>query len=128
YVSASVTKVDTAPPSGGSVLNTNGYVTSTSVPITLTQGSDPLSGIAVSGNVLQRASTTLSGGVCGATYSGFSTIVTDPALALNDTTVVSGNCYKYQYIVKDGAGNTAAPYTNPNVAKIDTAKPSTSDN
>jgi large repetitive protein len=113
--------VDTTAPSGGSVSYTNGYLTSASVSVTLTQGTDGGSGVNTSSGVLQRSTGTLSNGSCTG-FGSFSTIATNPSLSYTDSTVTDGHCYQYQYLVSDNVGNTAT-YTNTNQAKIDRTAP-----
>ena len=108
-------------PTGGSIGYTDGYRTSASVAITLANGADALSGVDASSALLQRASATMTEGSCG-TFGPYTTIATVPALSYNDTTVTSGNCYAYQYLVSDKVGNTAT-WTTAAVAKIDTNAP-----
>ncbi len=124
YTSNNVAKVDTAAPTGGSVSYTNGYFTSASVSVTVSDGSDSGgSGINTSTRVLKRDSATLSGGTCGSYTGTFSTVTTSGSYPnFTDASVSSGNCYKYQYLVSDAAGNQAT-YTSSNVAKVDTAAP-----
>jgi hypothetical protein len=68
------------------------------------------------GALLQRASASYAGGVCGS-YGSFATIATGPATPYTDT-VTSVGCYKYQYVMTDNVGNTST-YTSANVVKID---------
>ncbi len=112
---------DTTPPSGGSISYLNGYATTTSVSVTFTLGTDSGSGINTASGKIQRASATLSNGSCG-TFGSFANLVTTSTSPYNDTTVANSNCYEYQYLISDNAGNTAT-YTSTNVAKIDTAAP-----
>jgi hypothetical protein len=112
---------DTTPPSGGSISYTDGYYTTASVQVTFSAGTDSGSGVNTATAVLQRASATLSNGSCGS-FGSFSTIATAPSSPRTDTSVSSGNCYKYQYVVSDNAGNTTT-YTSANVARIDTVAP-----
>jgi len=118
-----VTSSDTTPPSGGSISYTNGYYTSLSVGITAADGTDSGSGIDTSSRTVKRESATLTAGTCGG-YSAFGSITPSGSYPnYTDTTVADGNCYKYEYIVADNAGNTA-PYTSVNVAKVDNSAPS----
>ena len=113
---------DSTGPTGGSVSYTNSYLTTTSVTVTLTDGSDGAgSGVNTSTEILQRASATLSNGSCGG-FGSFSDLATDPALSYPDTTVASGNCYQYRYKVFDNVGNPTT-FTSANVARIDTGLP-----
>jgi hypothetical protein len=114
--------LDTTAPSGGSVTYTNGYLTSASVSVTLTQGTDSGSGVNAGSGILQRSTGTLSNGGCTG-FGSFSTIATNPSLSYTDSVVTDGHCYKYQYLVSDNAGNQAT-YTSTSVAKVDTTAPS----
>jgi len=122
---------DVTGPTGGSVDATglggtgSRYSTSTTLSIALAKGSDP-SGLAASGNVLQRATATLTSsgtvnGVCG-TYGSYSPIATDPATPYSDT-VTDQACYSYRYVVMDALGN-ASTYTSGDI-KVDTTAPTT---
>jgi len=115
--------VDTTAPAGGSITYTDGYYTTASIPITYTAGTDGGSGLNNASGKIQRASTTLTNGICGS-YSSFSDLVTEFDGAYTDTTVTSGNCYKYQYLIQDAATNQAT-YTSANIVKVDTTIPST---
>ncbi len=121
---------DSTAPTGGSVTYTNGYVNSTTAPISVsfTPGTDPGgaagSGVNAASGVLQRASTSLTGATCGTTYSSFATIASNPTSPYSDSHASSGNCYKYQYLISDAVGNQSAPYTSASVAKLDTQAPS----
>ncbi len=69
---------------------------------------------------MQRDSATLSDGTCGS-FSGSWSNVTLSGGA--DTTVVSGNCYHYRYVVTDNVGNQTTT-TQTADAKVDTTAPS----
>jgi hypothetical protein len=116
-----VVTADGDAPAGGSVSYTDGYRTSASVPMNLANGSDALSGVDAASAVLQRASATMTEGACG-TFGSWTTIATAPTLAYTDTSVSSGNCYVYRYVVSDKVGNTVT-WTTTSVAKIDTNAP-----
>jgi hypothetical protein len=114
--------IDSTPPSGGGVSFTGGYLRATSVSVSFTSGTDSGTGVNASAATFTRASATLSGGNCG-TFSSYSQIgPTAPTSPYVDTTVSTGNCYRYQYVVPDNAGNRAT-YTTPNIAEIDTQSP-----
>jgi hypothetical protein len=116
------TTVDNTAPAGGSVSYTNGYFTTASVSVALANGTDGGSGINTATTQLQRASTTLTNGSCG-TFGSFTNVGSaGPSSPYADTSVISGNCYQYEYVVSDNAGNTAT-YTSGNVAKVDTTAP-----
>jgi hypothetical protein len=114
---------DATAPSGGSITYTAGYYTTASVSVAFSPGTDAGSGVNAASGVLQRASTTLSAGTCGTTYSGFATVATAPTSPYADATgLASGNCYEYRYVVSDAVGNPAT-YTSANVVKVDTQAP-----
>ncbi|MFA5925784.1 MAG: Ig-like domain-containing protein [Parcubacteria group bacterium] len=118
------TTEDVTAPSGGLITYTDGYNTTGSVSLTSNDGAENGSGINSSSRIVQRKSATLSDGTCGS-FGIFSTISSTGAYPnLTDATATSGNCYKYQYLVSDMAGNQAA-YTSSNIAKVDTDGPIT---
>ncbi len=99
------------------------YYTSLSVPVTVNTGSatdGTGSGVDATTSILQRESASLAGGIC--TWSGTWTTVT--LSAGNDTTVTSGNCYRYREQLSDHVGNQGTS-SNSNIAKVDTSAPST---
>jgi hypothetical protein len=113
---------DILAPSGGSISYTNGVLNSTSVPIATANGSDGGSGVNAATTTVKRDVTplTTSTETC-ATFPGtYATTVTLVGGA--DTSVTSGNCYRYEYLVSDKVGNQAA-YTSASVAKVDTSGP-----
>ena len=96
--------------------------------LTFDTGTDP-SGVATSGNLLQRASAPLTStggadGVCG-TFGAFATVTggTDPVSPLANASATTAFCWRYQYVVADTLGNTTT-YTSGDV-KVDTSVPST---
>ena len=111
---------DVTAPAGGSVSYTDGYVTTTSVAVTVGDGTDAGSGVNAGGTLLQRATASLAGGTCGG-FGGFTTRATNPASPFADSTT-SGTCYKYQYVVADNVGNSVT-YTSASVAKVDATVP-----
>jgi hypothetical protein len=115
--------VDTVGPTGGSISYTNGYFTTASVPVIFSAGTDAGSDINTTTAALQRSSATLSTNSCGG-FGSFSTIATAPTSVYTDSTVASGNCYSYQYVVSDNAGNSTT-YTSASIAKVDTSAPTT---
>lgn len=117
-----VVNVDGTAPSGGSITYTDGYYTAASVPITFSTGTDSGSGLDLATGKIQVASGSLSGGSCGS-FGSFSDLASDTSGSYTDTSVVSGNCYMYQYVISDNAGNTATS-TSADVAKVDTDAPS----
>lgn len=110
---------DGTTPTAGTLSYPNGYQPGRSVTVTFTTGTDAGSGIVT--RQLQRAHTTLSGGVCGATYSTFVNV--GPALPTSpyvDTSVANHLCYVYRYVVSDAVGNQGIT-TSADVAKVDYA-------
>ena len=93
-----------------------------SVPVTVNTGSasDAGSGVDSATSILERESATLSAGTC--TWSGSWTTVT--LSAGNDTTVTSGNCYRYREVAADNVGNSTNSSAS-NTAKVDNTAPST---
>ncbi len=122
--SLAVTVTDTTAPTGGSITYTDGDHTTATVSLTTSDGTDSGSGINTSTRTVQRKSATLSNETCGS-YGSFTTITpTGTYPDFIDSTVVFGNCYQYQYLVSDNAGNQAA-YTSLNVAKVTPPGPAT---
>ena len=113
---------DTTAPTG-SVSYANGYVTTASVAVSFS-ATDSGSGVNTATGKLMRASTTLSAGTCG-TFGSYSQVGSTGITSYTDTSVTSGNCYEYEYIVSDNAGNQAT-ITSANIAKVDTVAPSVS--
>ena len=98
---------DSTAPSGQTLSLVGGpYYTSTSVSLTAGDGSDSGSGLDTSSRLYERDSATLANGSCGA-FSGSWTTVSNP-----DTTVASGNCYRYRYSIAGynvGAARSRSP-------------------
>src|SRR5581483_176916 len=112
---------DSTAPTGQSVALGGGtYYSTLSVPLTLANGTDGGSGIDSTSGVVERDSATLSGGTCG-TFSGSWATVTLSGGA--DTTVVSGNCYRYRYKISDNVGNQSAASAASADAKVTTQIP-----
>jgi hypothetical protein len=106
---------DTTAPSGGSISYTNGTLTTLSVPLTLATGSDSGSGVDTAAAAVKRDETTQSGNKCRTFPGTYATAVTLVGGA--DTSVVSGYCYMYEYVVPDNVGNSVT-YTSASVAKV----------
>ena len=109
---------DTTLPVSGSVSYANGIVSTLSVAITTTNGSDSQSGVNAASAVVKRDETTLNTTTetC-ATFPGtFATTVTLVGGA--DTSVTTAHCYKYHLLISDNVGNQAT-YSSANVAKVD---------
>jgi chitobiase/beta-hexosaminidase-like protein len=111
---------DITAPVSGSITYTNGIVNAASVPVTLVNGTDAGSGIGTLVVKRDVAPLTTSTETCDAFPGTFATTVTLVGGA--DTSVSSGNCYQYRYVVTDKVGN-AVTYTSANVAKVDTSGP-----
>ena len=88
------------------------------------------SGVAATGAVLKREQGTLSSsdgqanGTCDYTGQSYSTIATDPAGPYTDNAaggILTGKCYRYQYVVPDNVGNQVT-YTSGDI-KVETASP-----
>jgi hypothetical protein len=111
-------KVDLSAPTSGSITYTDGYYTSASVSLTVSDGTDTGgSNINTSSRIVQRKSATLTNGTCGS-YGSFGTITpTGSYPNYTDTTVNSSTCYQYQYQVSDNAGNQAT-YTSSNTVFV----------
>jgi hypothetical protein len=112
---------DTTAPTGQSIALTGGpYYTATSVPLTLADGSDAGAGLDSTSGVVERDSAALGGGSCGAFSGSWSTVTLSGGA---DTTVTSGNCYRYRYTISDNVGNTSSPSAPSADAKVDTTAP-----
>jgi hypothetical protein len=120
FDSSSVVKVDTTPPTGGGLSVSAGYNTTGTVPVSVTDATDPESGVA--SEQLQRKIVTLSGGSCGDFSSATWANVT---LSAGSDTVASGDCVEYQLVATDNAGNSAT-FGPSGVVKVDTTPPSLS--
>ena len=112
--------IDRTAPADGSVTYADGYDVDGSVAIATDAGTDSGSGIDLASLTLERDAIALAAGSCGV-FTGSWTSVSAP-----DTTVASGNCYRYRYRVADNAGNVTT-YTSLNVVKVDTSTPVTTD-
>jgi hypothetical protein len=109
---------DSAAPVGATVSYPEGYQPARSVVITLGDGSDPASGVAV--RQLQRASSALIAGTCGAPSDFTDVGPTNPTSPYTDEDATDGTCYRYRYVVTDRVGNQTIA-VSPNVAKVDAA-------
>src|SRR5205823_1398753 len=112
---------DTSAPSGQSVALSGGpWYAPAGVALMLGNGSDDASGVDAGSGVVERDSAPLADGVCG----GFSGSWTQVALVGGaDTTVVSGDCYRYRYTVSDNVGNTAPASASSADAKVSDRAP-----
>src|SRR4029079_17809577 len=99
------------------------YYTSLSVPVSLGAATDTGgSGVNASSIPVQRDTIGLSNGACGSFTGSWSTVTLS---AGNDTTVTSGNCYRYREIAADNVGNSTTSSVS-NTAKVDNAGPTNS--
>jgi hypothetical protein len=122
---------DTIGPIGGSVDATglvgtgSRYSTSTTLNIALDKGGDP-NGVAATGAQLRRSTATLTSsgqadGTCG-TYNASTQIGSnDPVSPVADVVPAAQACYRYEYVVTDGIGNTTTYLSND--IKIDNTAP-----
>src|SRR3954447_7415333 len=102
---------------------TAGYYTSLSVAVSLGSVTDTGgSGAKASTFSVERDTIGLSNGNCGVFTSSWSPVT---LTAGNDTTVTSGNCYRYRETAADNVGNSTTSSTS-NTAKIDTSAPTNS--
>ena len=112
---------DSTAPTGSVSVPTSANSASVSVTFSATDNSGG-SGVNSAGGQLMRASATLSNGTCGSfgTYSSVGSAgVTSPS---SDTTVTTGHCYEYEYVVSDNVGNQATVGPSGTV-KVDTGSP-----
>ncbi|MEI6288629.1 MAG: DUF5011 domain-containing protein [bacterium] len=94
---------DTAGPIGGSISYTDGYLTTTTIPITFNTGSDVDSDLDLTTGVIERSEATLTDDVCSA-FGSFAFLASSTSGSYEDLGV-SGKCYQYQYLIADNAGN-----------------------
>jgi hypothetical protein len=96
---------DITPPTGMSVTLVGGpNYGSLSVPLTLNVGSDAGSLVNGASGVVERDSVALSSGACGSFTDAWAPVTLSSGA---DTSVASGNCYRYRYTVSDNVGNSA---------------------
>ena len=111
---------DTAAPTGQTVALDGGpWFTSASVPLTIGTGTDAGAGVDTTRGVFERAAATLTNGSCG-TFGAFSAVTLSGGA---DTSVTSGNCYRYQYKATDKVGNVSTASAASSDAKVDTSAP-----
>jgi CSLREA domain-containing protein len=115
-VSVSGLKVDTTAPVGGSISVTAGYSTTTMVPVSVTNATDPESGML--SNQVQRQSASLTGGSCGP-FGAWSPVT---LVSGKDTTVTSGSCVEYRLVATDNAGLVTNDGPT-GIVKVDTTGP-----
>ena len=111
---------DSTPPTGQTIALTGGpWFPALSVPLTIGAGTDTGSGIDAARGVVERASAPLTNGVCG-TFGSFAAVTLTGSA---DTSVASGNCYRYQYKATDNVGNVSTVSTATADAKVDATPP-----
>jgi hypothetical protein len=124
FASAPVTvTVDNTAPTG-SIGYSGGYNTSGTV-LVIFSASDSGSGLNSGSGQLSRASASLLNGSCGG-FGAFAPV--GPAGVVSpysDGSVITGNCYEYEYVLPDNAGNVAT-ITSASVVKVDKAGPTNS--
>jgi len=99
------------------------YYTSLSVPVSLGAATDTGgSGVNAATITVERDTIGLAGGACNAFTGSWSTVT---LTAGNDTTVTSGNCYRYREIAADNVGNSTTSSIS-NTAKVDNQSPTNS--
>ena len=99
-----VTK-DTDAPTGASIALSGGPAySSASVPLTISNGSDSVSGVDASSQIVERDSATLANGVCSGFTGTWSTVTLSGGA---DASVATGNCYRYRLKISDNVGNQA---------------------
>ena len=112
---------DAAAPTGGAVALSGGPWFATSVPLTITTGSDTGAGVDSTKVVVERASATLTSGSCG-TFGTFAAVTLAGSA---DTGITGGNCYRYQYKATDNVGNVSTASVASTDAKVDSTPPTT---
>jgi hypothetical protein len=113
---------DSVAPTGQTIaLNGGPSFTTLSVPLTISRGTDIGAGLDTSKDVVERASAPLASGTCG-TFGSFAAVTLSNGA---DTTVTSGNCYRYQLEVTDNVGNVSAASAPSADAKVDASAPGT---
>ena len=112
---------DSTAPSVTAPSVTAGYYTSLSVRSRSNGGSDSESGLNAGSSVVERDEAPLDNGdgSCDAFPGSWSTVTLSGG---NDTTVVSGKCYRYRELLSDNVGNQGASGAS-NTAKVDTSAP-----
>src|SRR6266508_4078199 len=111
---------DVSPPTAMSASVTAGYYTSLSVPVALSNGNDPESGLDSTTGIVERDEVGLSADSCGAFPGSWAAVTLSGG---NDTTVVSGKCYRYRYKISDRVANQGTQAGASATAKIDTSAP-----
>ncbi len=111
-----IVKVDTTAPTGGAISVTAGFNTTGTVPVSVTNATDPESGMA--SNQVQRKLASFSNGACGTFDASWSNVT----LVGGNDTVPGGKCVQYQLVSTDNAGPSTT--TGPTgIVKVDTTAP-----
>ena len=114
--------VDSTVPTAPTIALSGGpWFATASVPLTATSGTDSASGIDAARAIVERASAPLTNGTCG-TFGTYAAVLLSGGA---DTTVTSGNCYRYQAKATDNVGNVSAASTASADAKVDLTPPAT---
>ena len=124
YLSQEV-RVDSSPPSGGSVDYLDGFTKASTVTITVSAGTDTETAVFPQ---LEKRSATLNSNGCGA-FSVWANEGTQAAATTSvAVAVVTGNCYQFRYLTKNGAGLQAVYSTSADkTVKVDSVNPTTTD-
>lgn len=112
---------DSAAPTGQGVALVGGPWFAGQVPLTVTPGSDGGAGVDASRALVERASASLTNGVCG-TFGTFAAVSLSSG---TDTTAAGGNCYRYQAKATDNVGNASTASAPSADAKVDKTGPTT---
>lgn len=112
---------DSTPPTGQAVALSGGPWFGTAVSLTVAAGTDAGSGVDASRSVVERAAAILTNGACG-TFGGFAAVTLS---GTTDSSVTSGNCYRYQAKATDNVGNVSAVSEPSADAKVDGSAPTT---
>jgi hypothetical protein len=125
FTNDSSAPADGAVDAAGLVGTGSRYSNSTTLSIDFQPGSDAGIGLAASGFKLERASATLtsdgtSDGSCGS-YGAYTQVGSDDPSSPVVDSISDNRCYRYEYLVPDRLGNTAA-YTSPDI-KVQTTAP-----
>jgi hypothetical protein len=112
---------DTAPPTGGGIFYTDGYVGGLTVPVSVTAATDGGAGLNETAGAtrVERRTAALASGVCAAFANTWATVT---LIGGADTTVSSGNCYQYRYVAVDNVGNSVT-HERVHVTKYDITRP-----
>ena len=105
----------------GTITYTNGYDTTTSLQVSFSASDGTGSGVNSSSGQLLRGSATLSNNTCG-NFGSYSDIGPTGVTSPYTDTVANGNCFQYEYVVSDNAGNQGT-ITSASTVKVDTTAP-----